>query len=120
MSTEILIETLTDCVIGDCVVTKVISIRPNPELRARLEYLAKATDRDLTWFVVRALEAQLPEFEKELELQLKALKIVRKEQGQEGTRARSLPPLMVESEKAFLNEPRTEKKSGTRYKPATE
>src|SRR5678815_1585442 len=114
MSTEILIETTEERVLGDCVVTKVISIRPNPEMRARLEYLAKVTDRDLTWFVVRALEAQLPEFERELELQQKALKIVRKEQGQEGTRARALPPLMVESEK--VSAPRTEKKTGARYK----
>ena len=84
-------------------------------MRARLEYLAKVTDRDLTWFVVRALEAQLPEFERELELQQKALKIVRKEQGQEGGHgARPLLPLMVESGK--ISEPRTQKKAGTRFK----
>jgi predicted transcriptional regulator len=56
-------------------ITKVISIRPSPELRARLEHLATATERDITWFVLRCLEAQLPVFEERLKLQLEAMRL---------------------------------------------
>lgn len=57
-------------------------------MRTRLEHLSKATDRDITWFVVRCLEAHLPEFEKQLKLEEKAWSLLPK-QGK-----RTLPPLL--------------------------
>jgi predicted DNA-binding protein len=51
--------------------SKPITFRPNKENRERLEILAKTTERPVTYFIEKALEAELPTFEQEMVLHIK-------------------------------------------------
>ena len=52
---------------------KSVTFRPSSELRARLERLAKATERPLSWFISKAIEAELPALEEKYAEDLKKL-----------------------------------------------
>ena len=62
MSTIILHKVLT-CHTVAAVKGKSVTFRPKGNLRERLEKLAKATERPLTYYIEKAIEAHLPALE---------------------------------------------------------
>jgi len=52
---------------------KSVTFRPTSEHRARLEKLAKAIDRPITWLIAKALEAHLPQLESKYAKELRDL-----------------------------------------------
>lgn len=52
---------------------KSITFRPSREHRIRLEKLAKAIDRPITWLIAKALEAHLAQLESQYAKELRAL-----------------------------------------------
>lgn len=53
---------------------KAISFRPKAQFRERLESLAESTERPVTFFVEKSIEAHLPELEQKYKTELEALR----------------------------------------------
>lgn len=52
---------------------KTFAFRAKPEIKERLERLAKALDRDYTWLIEKAIEAHLPALEQKYRKELAEL-----------------------------------------------
>jgi predicted transcriptional regulator len=104
---------------------KSLTFRPDAEHRARLEALATATDRGITYWVEKAIEAQLPILEKKYEKDLREMEAkTGKESARTGEVAapksgiRTLYPSHREGEHSVVEENKLAKPPGKKRKAA--